>query len=156
MLDLDNNELPIDSPTLPTNDGIVRTAKEFSDGLTLDLTDDEITKALRITLPIKAKYQEMFRSRLRHNNFTVEEAMRLVDQFEDELVYELATQMDLIATVDVSPVFNDGSPPVIEFVGALGSHSSAKYGLDHEKKEWEVKQAKERKQDFLGIDKLDA
>jgi hypothetical protein len=38
--------------------------------------------------------------------------------------------------------------------GALASHSSAKYGLDHEKKEWEVKGAKELGQDFLGITKL--
>lgn len=147
-------ETPINSPALPVDEGIVRTSKQFSDGLTLDLTDDEIAKALRITLPIKRKWEDKFRSRLRHNNFTVEEAMKMVDQFEDELVYELATKLDLIATVDVASVFEGGSP-VIEFVGCLGSHPSAKYGLDHERKTHEVRKANEQKEAFLGESKLD-
>jgi hypothetical protein len=143
----------VNSPTLPVDAGIVTTPQQFSDGLTLDLTDDEITRALQITLPIKCKWQNRFRSKLRHQNFTVEEAMKLADQFEDELVTELATKLDLIATVDVAPVF-EGQSPVIEFVGCLPSHSSAKHGVDHERKGHEVKKAKERNQVFLGIDKL--
>jgi hypothetical protein len=143
----------VNSPSLPVDAGIVRTPKEFSDGLTLDLTDAEISQALRITLPIKQKWQARFRSAFRHQNFTVDEAMKLVDQFEDELVTELATKMDLIATVDVTGVF-EGEPPVIEFVGCLPSHSSAKYGVDHERKGAEVKTAQDRNQAFLGIDKI--
>ena len=150
-----NYDLPVDSPTLPVDHGIVKTAKQFSDGLTLDLTDDQITRALQITLPIKNKWEAIFRRKLRHSSFTVDEAMHLVDQFEDELIYELATQLDLIATVDVSGVF-EGESPVIEFVGCLSSHESAKYGMDHERKEWEVKRALAENKPFLGIDKLDA
>lgn len=150
-----NYDLPVDSPNMPVSTGIVRTAKAFSDGLTMDLTDDEIQRALKITLPIKNKWQNIFRSKLRHANFTLEQAMKMVDQFEDELIYELATKLDLIATVDVSPVF-EGQPPIIEFVGCLASHSSAKYGMDHEKKEWEVKKAAfTTGEAFLGESKLD-
>lgn len=145
----------VNSPTLSTDDGIVRSPKEFSDALTLDLTDEEISQALAITLPIRKKWSARFRYKLSDPNaFTVDEAMKLVDQFEQELTYELATRAHLMVSVDVSGVF-EGQPPVIEFIGALPSHPSAKYGLDHEKKEAEVKKAKETGQDFLGITKLD-
>lgn len=146
--------LPVDSPAMPVNEGIVRTPKAFSDGLTLDLTDDEITQALRIILQVKGKWQGVFRSKLRHTNFTVEQAMKLCDQFEDELVTRLAEGLDLIATVDAAPVF-EGQPPVVELVGALDSHYSAKYGQDHEKKTWEVQKAIERGEVFLGVGKID-
>lgn len=144
----------VNSPTLPTDDGIVRNPKEFSDALTLELTDEEITRALKTTLPIRLKWQRKFRSAVRHQNFTVDEAMKLLDQFETELVYELATMCHIMATVDVTPVF-EGQPPVIEFMGSMSSHPSAKYGLDHERKEFEVKRAKDTKQDFLGIKTLE-
>src|SRR5438270_7743593 len=126
-------DLPVNSPTLPVSQGIVRSPKEFSDGLTLDLTDEEIARALAITLPIRKKWSTKFRSQFRHDGFTVEKALTMIDQFEDELVYELATKMELIATVDASPIF-EGQPPIIDFVGCLPSHVSAKHGLDHEKK----------------------
>lgn len=147
---------PVTSPTLPTNEGIVTTAKEFSDALTLDLTDDEIARALRVTIPIKEKWQLKFRSALRHNNFTISEAMKMVDDFESELKTELAEKCDLLVSVDVSDVFDHGGPPVITFEGALPSHSSAKYGFDHDRKEWEVKKAKDKDQAFLGVDKIDS
>lgn len=146
-------ELPVNSPTLPVNQGIVHSPKAFSDGLTLDLTDEEITRFLQITLPIRQRWSSTFRSKLRHNNFTVEEAFKLLDEFEDELVYELATKMDLLVSVNVEPVL-EGEPPIIDILGALPSHSSAQYGLDHEKKSWEVKRAKERGEDFLGVTRL--
>lgn len=142
-------ELPPTSPDLPADSGIVVSRKQFSDGLTLDLTDSEITQALGITLPIKKKWTAIFRSRLNSNQFTVEQAMKLVDQFEDELVTTLAERMDLIATVDASPVF-EGEPLVIDFVGALDSHYTAKYGFDHERKTYEVQKAQERGEVFLG------
>lgn len=145
--------LPVDSPSLPVDKGIVKSPKAFSDGLTLDLTDDEITQALQITLRVKTKWQDIFRSRLRHSNFTVEQAMRLCDQFEDELVTRLAESLDIIATVDASPVF-EGEPPIVDFIGALDSHYSAKYGADHEKKTYEVRKAERLGQAFLGVDKL--
>lgn len=151
-----NYDLPVDSPNLPVNPGIVVSTKAFSDGLTMDLTDDEIQRALQITLRVKRKWEGIFRSKLRDHSFTVEQAMKLVDQCEDELSYELATKLDILASIDASPVF-EGQPLIIEFVGALSSHSSAKYGMDHEKKEWEVKRATfETGEDFLGQSKLDA
>lgn len=153
MLQHNMIDAPVNSPSLPTDEGIVKTPKEFSDALTLDLTDEEIQQALRIIIAVSSKWQEVFRSRLRHVNFTIEDAMKLVDQFEDELVYELATKLDVLAHVDVAGVF-EGKPPVVELVGALPSHSSAKHGLDHERKEWEVKKAKDKGQDFLGIDRI--
>jgi hypothetical protein len=61
--------------------------------------------------------------------------------------------MDLIATVDASPVFS-GEPPVVDIVGALDSHYSAKFGMDHERKEWEVKRAAQQGTAFLGSDRL--
>ncbi len=146
--------LPVDSPDLPVHEGIVRTPKQFSEGLTLDLTDDEIKRALQIIIPLSHRYRSKFASKLRHTNFTVEQAMKLVDEMEDELVTRLAESMSLIATVDASPVF-EGQPPIIDLVGALPDHYSAKHGFDHEKKGFEVKRAKDLNQDFLGSDRLE-
>jgi hypothetical protein len=142
-------ELPVNSPNLPTNSGIVLSPKQFSDGLTLDLTDSEISEALAIVLPIKNKWRQRFILKLNSAQFTVEQAMKLVDQFEDELVTTLAERMNLIATVDAAPVF-EGEPLVVEFVGALDGHYTANYGFDHEKKEWEVKRSILRNEAFLG------
>lgn len=149
-----DNTPSITSPTMPVHSGIVSSPKEFSDGLTLDLTDAEITQALQVTLPIRLKWMRIFRSKMRDAQFTLDEALKLLEDFEDEIVYELATQAHILVHVDAEPVFY-GEPVVIEFVGALDSHISAQYGLDHERKEWEVKRAKTRDEAFLGIDTLD-
>lgn len=144
----------ITSPNMGVNDGIVTSAKSFSDNLTLELTDSEIKRAFEIIMDVKNRWQGTFRSKLRHANFTVEDAMKLVDDMEGELVDRLANELQLIATVDAAPVFH-GEPPIIELVGALPGHSVAKYGLDHEKKEWEVKRSKDQGEDFLGSKNLD-
>lgn len=146
---------PVTSPTLPANEGIVHTPKQFSDALTLDLTDEEITRAFAITTSVSRKWRQIFAYRLGpHSTFTLDQAMKLVDNFEDELKTQLAEKLDILAQVDVTPVI-EGQPPVVEILGALPSHSSTKYGLDHEKKTWEVKKAKALGQDFLGSDKLE-
>lgn len=147
-------DLPIDSPALAVDEGKVWTPKQFSDGLTLDLTDDEIKRAFEIIITVCRKWRAQFAAKLRHGNFSVEEAMRLLDNMEDELVTRLAESMDLIATVDAAPVF-EGQPPIVDLVGALPSHYSANYGFDHERKSWEVKRAKDLGQDFLGSDHLE-
>jgi len=139
----------ITSPELPAESGIVKTRKEFSDALTVDLTDDEIQRALQITIPIKNKWQNRFRLKYAEPNFNVDEAMKLIDQFEDEIKYELATKLDLLVRVDSTPVL-EGQPMIIEFMGALPSHSTAKYGLDHDKKTSEVRTATDRKEGYLG------
>lgn len=146
-------ELPVDSPALGVDEGKVFTPKQFSDGLTLDLTDDEIKRAFEIIVSVSRRHRAKFITKVQHPGFNVEKAMKMIDEFEDELITRLAESMDLIATVDASPVFS-GEPPVVDIVGALDSHYTAKYGLDHEKKEWEVKRATQQGQDFLGSDRL--
>jgi hypothetical protein len=146
-------QLPVDSPEIPVDEGKVFTPKQFSDGLTMDLTDDEIQKSLKIILETKVKWEGIFRAKIGHGGINVEQAMKLIDQFEDELITRLADSLSLIATVDASPVF-EGQPPIIDLVGALPSHYSAKYGADHEKKRSEVVAAKAKGQAFLGIDKI--
>lgn len=141
------------SPTLPTDPGIVTTRKQFSDVLTMDLTDDEITQALAIILPIKKKWETRFRYKFSGSTFTVEQAMKLIDECEKELVHTLAEKLDIMASIDASPVF-EGEPMVIELQGALSGHSSAKYGMDHEKKSWEVKKALITGESFLGESKI--
>ena len=144
----------VTSPELPVQEGIVHTPKQFSDALTLDLTDDEIQRALQIIVQTSRKWRTRFSYRAHLNSFhDVEDAMRLVDQFEDEIKSRLA-EMHLLATVDVTPLLN-GEAPVVELVGALPTHSSAQYGLDHERKSWEVQKAKRLGQDFLGSDDLE-
>ena len=147
-------ENPVTSPELPANEGIVHTPKQFSDALTLDLTDEEIQRAFVIIAKTSQKWRTRFSYKLFTGFHDVEEAMKLVDDFEDEIKTRLAEELDLLATVDVAPVF-EGQPPVVELLGALPSHSSAKYGMDHEKKTYEVRKAKERGESFLGESKLD-
>jgi hypothetical protein len=138
------------SPQLPVDDGIVSSAKEFSDVLTQELTDDEIKRAFEMTVRISNKWHRKFLSRFGpHSIFTPEEALEALDEFEEELKYELATTLHVFATVDATPVF-EGEPPIVEFAGALPSHSVAKHGFDHEKKTWEVQHATERDEDYYG------
>jgi hypothetical protein len=143
-------ELPVDSPELPVDQGIVHTPKEFVHNLVLDLTESEAQQALMLTLPIRSKYSAMFRRKLSpHSAFTFEEAMTLLNQFEDEIKTTLAEKMDLLVSVDMDPVF-DGRPPTITFEGCLSGHDTAKYGMDHEKQEYDIKKAESRGEAFLG------
>lgn len=138
------------SPTLPVDDGIVTTAKQFSDALTQELNDDEIKRAFEMIVRISEKYHEKFARRFGPNSlFTPEQALEALDEFEEELKYELATKLHVYATVDATPVF-EGEPPIVELAGALPSHSIARHGFDHEKKTWEVQHATERDEDYYG------
>lgn len=138
------------SPELPVRDtGIVKTKKEFSDSLTQDLTDEEIQRAMQLMLPIKQKWQRKFISRYTHEtNFNPDQAMKLVDEFEKELVATMAEKANLIVSVDVVPLL-EGKPLVIEYVGVLPGHSASK-GFDHERKAFEVKKAVQREEDWYG------
>lgn len=148
---------PVNSPSLATDPGIITSAKQFSDNLTLDLTDTEIKQAFELIVNISKKWQQRFRYKFnnvaayRHlsESQVVEEAAKLIDEFENELHNTLAEKLHLIVTVDMAPVF-EGEPPVVELVGCLDTHSSATYGMDHEKKEWEVKKAAELGEDYYG------
>lgn len=143
------SEMTVTSPTLPVDDGIVTSAKQFSDSLTQDLTDEEIKRAFELTVSITRKWQEKFRRQFSHPLFSVEDALQALDEFEEELKYELATKLDVYATVDSTPIF-EGKPPVVEFSGALPSHSIAKEGFAHDQKEWEVKRATKKGEAFYG------
>lgn len=135
------------SPDLPTDD-LVKTKKEYSDLLTQDMTDDEISKSFDIMLPIIQKWQERFRRRA-DTYPTVEAAMEDVERFEDELKTELAEKLHVYATVDVLPLL-EGKPPVIVIQGPLEDHIIHKYGFDHEKKTYEVTESSRRGETFLG------
>lgn len=138
------------SPTLPVDDGIVTSAKQFSDALTQELNDDEIKSAFEMIVRISEKYHEKFERRFGPGSiFTPEEALEALDQFEEELKYELATKLHVYATVDATPVF-EGEPPIVELAGALPSHSIARHGFDHEKKIFEVKRATNKGEAYLG------
>jgi hypothetical protein len=142
--------MTVTSPQLPTDDGIVTSAKQFSDALTQELTDDEIKSAFEMTVRISNKWHQKFVSKFGpHSIFTPEEALEELDAFEEELKYELATKLDVYATVDATPIF-EGEPPIVEFAGALPSHDIAKYGMDHDRKTWEVQHATERDEAYYG------
>ncbi len=146
---------PITSPTLATDPGIVKSAKEFSDALTLDLTDTEIKKAFELIMKISNKFRQRFIykfsdiSLYKTPEHAAEAAAKMVDEFEKEIQNTLAESMDLLVVVDMAPVF-DGQPPVVELQGHLSTHYSAKYGFDHEQKEFEVKASVERGEAFYG------
>jgi hypothetical protein len=148
----------VTSPTLPTND-VVTSLKGFSDTLTMDLTDEEIQRAMKTVLPIISKWQRIFRSKMGHNALLsyrdVEDMMKDVDKFEDEVKTTFMEKMDLLVTVDIMPVLEGTGYPAIVFEGALSSHSTAKYGMDHEKKSHEVRKAKDLGEVFLGADNLE-
>jgi hypothetical protein len=133
----------VTSPTLPTPDGqIVTTGKEFSDALTLDLNDDEIAVAFRLIYLVRQKYA--------HRSFdTLEQGVKIVEEMEKEIQTLLAEQLEILSRVDVTPMLM-GQPPVLEILGKLPTSATAKYGFDHEKKEYEVKKATERGETYLG------
>lgn len=143
-----NSQMPVPtSPNLPTDD-LISTKKEYSDILTQDMTDDEISKSFKIIIPIIEKWQERFRRRA-NVYASVEAAMEDINRFEDEIKYELATKLHIYCTVDVLPVL-EGKPPVIVIQGPLEDHLIHKYGLDHSKKEFEVTRATQRGEAYLG------
>lgn len=148
--------LPNQAPQM-SNDQPVRSLKEFSDSLTLDLTDREIKQAFEIIYHSIQKWQQIFRSKLDpHSAVSVnglEEAMNLVDRWENEIREQLA-EINIVASVDVLPVLEGTGHPTIVIEGATQDHYSAKYGFDHEQKEHEVKAAKERREVFLGAKDL--
>jgi len=118
--------------------GRVNSLKDFSGALTMDLSDAEIKRAFELVITTKNKWQEIFRAKFPFDS--IEAAMDLVGQFEDEVKTRLAEELSLLVTVDVMPVL-EGREIEIVFMGAFPGHSVNKYGFDHERKEYEVKKA---------------
>jgi len=141
------NDPFVTSPNLPTGKDTVSTAKEFSGAMTLDLSDDEIKKALEITVGTVRKHQEIWRRKFPFDN--LEQIADLLEELEKELSHKLMEELDVLVKIDGTPLFY-GQPPVIDWMGWLDTSSLAKYGQDHERKTWEVQKADERGEDFLG------
>lgn len=144
---MDMNDPFVQSPNLSTGKDTVSTAKEFSGAMTLDLTDDEIKKALEITVGTVNKHQAKWRQKFPFDS--LEQVSDLLEELQSELSYKMATELDVLVRVDGAPVFM-GQAPVIEWLGKLDTSSLAKHGQDHEKKQWEVQKADERGEDYLG------
>lgn len=139
----------ITSPNLNTDSGIVRTQKQFSDALTMDMTDEEINVAMKIVIEVKNKWQNRFRYKFNDpTTFKLDDALKLIEQFEDEIKTRLA-EVEVLATVDTVPIL-EGQPLVIEWIGKMPYSASAMGHFDHEKKNYEVRKAKEREEDFYG------
>jgi hypothetical protein len=136
------------SPNLPVNDrDVVRTPGEFSRALTLELTDDEIKRALQVTVPIVNKHQTIWRTKYPFDS--LEQVADLLEELEKELSYRLMEEVDCLVRVDATPVF-EGQAPVIEWLGKVEGTSLDRYGMDHEKKTYEVQKAEDRGEEFLG------
>lgn len=135
-------DIPITSPNLDTDDSrVAKSAKDFSGMLTMDLTDDEIAQAFKITAEVNQRY--------RYLQATPENLAAM----GDEIIYRLADEAGILAKYDPVPLAEGGYPEV-EYIGKVNTDSIHKYGFDHEKKEWEVKRATERDESFLGEEKV--
>jgi hypothetical protein len=137
----------VTSPNLPTDRDVVSTAKEFSGAMTLDLSDDEIKRAMEITKEVHSKHREIWIRKLPFDH--IEQIADYLEEFEKELAYRMMTELEVLVRVDGEPCFY-GSGPIIDWMGKLDTSSLAKYGQDHEKKEFEVKRAVNRGEDFYG------
>lgn len=102
-----------------------------------ELTDEESVAAVRIIARVQEKY--------RNKANTVEN----LEELRDEVLYELMDKVSILAEFDPSPCFH-GEPPVVEIKGKISTDAIHKHGFDHEKKEWEVRKAKERGEEYLG------
>lgn len=133
----------------------VSSLKAFSDTLTLDLTDADIKKAFEICMRSLRKWRPIFNAKFDPHSATSinsrDEAAALIMQWDSEIQDQLA-EMDLDGEVDIEPL-RKGKPPTIVINGALESHISAKYGMDHERKEFEVKRSDGKP--VYGADDLD-
>ncbi len=125
---------------------VVSSMKDFSNALTLDLNDDEIKLAGELILSIRARYVDRWQF-MSFNSF--EQAASELEHYRDEITTTLAERLQILATVDTAPVL-DGEAPLVEIIGRIEGSSFAKYGLDHEKKSWEVRKATERGEAYLG------
>lgn len=101
-----------------------------------DLQDTEAADVARIIVAASRKYS----TRLA----TVEN----LDAMRDEILTRLA-DINILATVDVAPILN-GEPPVVEIIGKVAGDDQHKYGMDHDRKKFEVQAANRRGEEFYG------
>jgi hypothetical protein len=138
------------SPELPADSDVVRTAKEFSGAMTLDLGDWEIKKCMTIIHEVRSKHVAKFIRKFNEPSaFKLDDALKAIDEYEDELKTRMANEVNVLVSVNAVPVL-EGEPLQIEWLGVLPGGTLDKYGQDHERKGWEVKRASERGEDYLG------
>lgn len=143
-------EKTVTSPNLPTSEGIIHTPKDFSGSLTLELSDEDIKRGFELVMKIKSKWESRFRSKFNDpSTFELDDVLKELSEFEDEVRTRLAEELNVLATVDTVPIL-DGQPPIVDWVGKLPGDALYSYGFDHERKEWEVKRATVRGEDYLG------
>lgn len=129
------------------NNEIVTDAKSFSGALTVDLTDEDIKKAFELITRIKNKHTALWR--MKYPFDSMDQINEFIADFEHEIKTELAEKLNVLATVDTVPLLQ-GEPLEVEWIGKLPGDNLYKYGFDHEKKEFEVKRAVNRKENFYG------
>lgn len=153
----DFEDTAVTSPYMADTDRAeyVGSLKAFSDTLTLDLTDEDIKKAFEICMRSLRKWRPIFNAKFDPHSAvsvnTADEAQSLIMQWDGEIREQLA-EMDLDGEVDIEPL-RYGQAPTIVINGALESHETARYGLDHSRKEWEVKRSNGKP--VYGADDLD-
>ncbi len=150
MSDTDFSKLATAPDANVRDKDLVWTPKQFSDAATLDLTDDEISKSYSIIIETWSKHHPIWVEMImRDVTVTVEKLAHALDVFRDEIVSRLGEEVGLAANVDAMPCM-EGQPPVVEIIGHLAGTDMDKYGMDHEKKGWEVTKATERDEDYYG------
>lgn len=115
--------------------------------MTLDLSDDEIKRALEVCVTVVRKHQDVWKQKYPFTS--MEQIADLLNELEKELAYKMMEEVECLVRVDGTPAFV-GQPPVIEWLGKVDTSSLAKYGQDHERKTWEVQHAEARGESYLG------
>lgn len=141
---------PVTSPELATNSGLIKDAKSFSGAMTLDLTDEEIASAWKIVIEIRKKWMRIFRTKFNDpSTYTLDQALKSIEEFEDELKTTLAERCGILASVNTVPLL-EGQPMEIEWIGKMPGSALDTIGLDHEKKKYEVERATAAGEDYYG------
>lgn len=123
------HQMPVKDDRISTTTGLAKNAAE--------LTDEEVMKVGRLVAQLVSKYGT------RPNTPENLEALR------DEALTRLAAEMNILATLDPTPCFY-GEPPTIEIIGKMPNDAIHKEGFDHEKKQWEVREANKRNEEYRG------
>lgn len=102
-----------------------------------DLQDHEAIEFVRIVHAIQGRYAGKANTE------------KNLDQMRDEILTQLAEKLGILASFDPTPCFY-GEPPIVEYLGKVSGDNLHKYGFDHEQKEYEVKEAVKRGEEFRG------
>lgn len=120
---------------LPTPDDRITTGKQFAQVAT-ELQDTEVQAAMKMIVSVQQRYA--------HKRNTKEN----LESLRDEVLTRFM-EMGILATFDPTPCFY-GEPPTLEIIGKVAGDAIHHHGFDHEKKQYEVRKANTRGEDFLG------